>query len=136
MRKWINRGLSFALSILVSLSVCDAGRADDDKTGNDSKPATVKPAESKPERGLTDRERWLLERVEQLEKRVADLESKDAKPAVEAVAVKEKGPEPGANVSGGMTNSATPVTSARSVTPATASMVAVPSSMSASIAAA
>ena len=69
MRKWVIRGLAFGLTLLVSLSVCDFGCADDTKTGNDSKPAAVKPAESKPEAGLTNRERWLLERVEQLEKR-------------------------------------------------------------------
>src|SRR5260221_7591006 len=80
MRKWVNRGLSLGLSMLVSSSVCDVGRADDSKAGSDSNPAVTKPIENKPEAGLTDRERWLLERVEQLEKRVADLESKDAKP--------------------------------------------------------
>src|SRR6266849_4732712 len=98
MRKWVKSGLAFGLSMLVSLSVCDVGRADDTKAGNDSKPSAMKAApESKPEGGLTDRERWLLERVEQLEKRVADLESKDGKPAAEAAAVAagEKGAEPG-----------------------------------------
>src|ERR1700751_6389508 len=104
-------GLAFGLSMLVSLSVCDLGRADDGKAGNDSKPATVKPAsESKPEAGLTERERWLLERVEQLEKRVADLESKDAKPGVEASVA------PGPSNSDGMRSAAKPVSSAPSAT--------------------
>src|SRR5260370_21578652 len=39
-----------------------------------SKAAPIKPDAPAP--GLTERERWLLDRVEQLEKRVADLESK------------------------------------------------------------
>jgi Putative beta-barrel porin-2, OmpL-like. bbp2 len=40
-----------------------------------------------PQPGLTERERWLLEKVEQLEKRVADLESKSTKSSdVHAVA--------------------------------------------------
>lgn len=52
----------------------------DDHAGRDSatKPETAKPATSKadPPAPLTERERWLLDRVEQLEKRVAELESK------------------------------------------------------------
>jgi len=136
MRKWVNRGLAVGLSMLVSLSVCDVGRADDTKTGNDSKPSVPKAAENKTEGGLTDRERWLLERVEQLEKRVADLESKDAKPAAEAAAAREKGPEPGPSASGGMTATAKPAASAPSAMLTSAPAGAVPSSMSKSIAAA
>jgi len=130
MRKRVKSGLAFGLSMLVSLSVCDLGRADDAKAPNDSKPSVTKPAENKPEAGLTDRERWLLERVEQLEKRVADLESKDAKPAAEA-AVREKGAEPGLSVSAGI--AATPKPAAAL---AAASAGAVPGSMTTSIAAA
>jgi len=56
--------------------------ADDEEKGNPpSKAAPIKPAAASP--GLTERERWLLDRVEQLEKRVADLESK-GKPATDA----------------------------------------------------
>ena len=52
MRKLCRSGLAFGMSMLVSLSVCDLGRADDGKAGNDSKTATVKPvSESKPEMG-------------------------------------------------------------------------------------
>jgi hypothetical protein len=135
MRKWVNRGLAVGLSMLVSLSVCDVGRADDTKAGNDSKPSATKPAENKPEAGLTDRERWLLDRVEQLEKRVADLESKDAKPAAQAAVVREKGVEPGPSVSGGITAAAKPA-SAPSAKLTSAPAGAVPSSMATSIAAA
>jgi hypothetical protein len=136
MRKWVRSGLAFGLSMLVSLSVCDLGRADDTKAGNDSKPSVTKAAENKPEAGLTDRERWLLERVEQLEKRVADLESKDAKPAAEAAAVREKGAEPGPSVSGGITAAAKPAASAPSAKLTSAPAGAVPSSMATRIAAA
>ncbi|HWY08480.1 MAG TPA: outer membrane beta-barrel protein [Candidatus Acidoferrales bacterium] len=136
MRKWVNRGLAVGLSMLVSLSVCDVGRADDGKPGNDSKPSVTKAAENKPEAGLTDRERWLLERVEQLEKRVADLESKDGKPAAESAVVREKGTEPGTSVSGGMTVAAKPAASAPSAMLTSAPAGAVPSSMATSIAAA
>ena len=55
----------------------------DDKASSDSstkaeKTETAKPVTSKadPPAPLTERERWLLDRVEQLEKRVAELESK------------------------------------------------------------
>jgi hypothetical protein len=136
MRKWVRSGLALGLSMLVSLSVCDIGHADDTKVGNDSKPATVKPAESKPETGLTDRERWLLERVEQLEKRVADLESKDGKPAAEAAAAREMDAKPGPSVSGGMTATPRPAVSAPSAKLTSAPAGAVPSSMATSIAAA
>jgi len=137
MRKWVRSGLAFGLSVLVSLSVCDVGRADDTKAGNDSKPAAVKAApESKPETGLTDRERWLLERVEQLEKRVADLESKDALPAAEAATVPDKGAAPVPGVYGGMTAAAKPAASAPSAKLTSAPAGAVPASMAASIAAA
>ena len=60
----------------------------DDKASSDSatkaEKATAKPVTSKADAPgeLTERERWLLDRVEQLEKRVAELESKsDAKAA-------------------------------------------------------
>src|SRR5258706_4873821 len=48
--------------------------ADDSKDNTPSKAAPIKPDAPAP--GLTERERWLLDRVEQLETRVADLESK------------------------------------------------------------
>src|SRR6266481_599333 len=137
MRKWVRSGLAFGLSMMVSLSVCDLGRADDTKAGNDSKPSAPKAVTAnKAETGLTDRERWLLERVEQLEKRVADLESKDAKPAAESAVVGEKGTEPGTSVSGGMTAAAKPAASAPSAMLTSPPAGAVPSSMSTSIAAA
>jgi hypothetical protein len=120
--------------MLVSLSVCDVGRGDDTKAGNDSKSAVTKAAENRPEAGLTDRERWLLERVEQLEKRVADLESKDAKPAAEAAGAREKGAEP--SVYGGMAPATKAAASAPSAGLTSAPAGAVPSSMATSIAAA
>src|SRR6266436_1710901 len=137
MRKWVRSGLAFGLSMMVSLSVCDLGRADDTKAGNDSKPSAPKAVTANNvETGLTDRERWLLERVEQLEKRVADLESKDAKPAAESAVVREKGTEPGTSVSGGMTAAAKPAASAPSAMLTSPPAGAVPSSMSTIIAAA
>jgi hypothetical protein len=56
----------------------------DDKNDN-SAPAKAAPIKmDSPAPGLTERERWLLDRVEQLEKRVADLESKGNSPAAPA----------------------------------------------------
>jgi len=67
----------------------------DDK--NDSNPpakaAPIKMDASAP--GLTERERWLLDRVEQLEKRVADLESRgNPSAAAEASASQPASPNP------------------------------------------
>jgi hypothetical protein len=64
-----------------------AFRDDDGKKEPPAKPAAAAKIEAPAP--LTERERWLLDRVEQLEKRVADIESKGnptAAPAVEAAA--------------------------------------------------
>src|SRR6266436_9079686 len=50
-----------------------ASTDDNDKSERLSKPAAAKMEAPAP---LTERERWVLDRMEQLEKRVADLESK------------------------------------------------------------
>src|SRR3979411_491583 len=52
--------------------------ADDGKGEPPAKPAAAAKIEAPAP--LTERERWLLDRVEQLEKRVADLESKSNTP--------------------------------------------------------
>src|SRR5467141_4203549 len=57
--------------------------ADDDGKGEPpAKPAATAKIETPAP--LTERERWLLDRVEQLEKRVAELEAKGSLPAVPA----------------------------------------------------
>jgi len=78
--KWI---LASMLLCLLALGVPKSTRADDDKKDTDSstKPAPKTEAPPKTASGLTEREQWLLDRVEQLEKRVAELEAKQAKPA-------------------------------------------------------
>jgi hypothetical protein len=65
------------LSVLAFALPC-TGSADDDKkdTDNPKTPSSKTEASAKPSAGLTEREQWLLERVEQLEKRVAELEAK------------------------------------------------------------
>ena len=82
MRSCRNRLLLLGAGLVLSVAVC-VGHADDTKDGKDMAErakATAKAVESKPEVGLTDRERWLLDRVEQLERRVAELEAKGGKP--------------------------------------------------------
>ena len=61
--------------------LCIRALADDGKKSGDSASSGASESHpavpaSKPESGLTDRERWLLDRVDQLEKRVEELESK------------------------------------------------------------
>src|SRR5882762_7329871 len=59
--------------------------ADDKETGNPpAKPALAKPDSPAP---LTERERWMLDRMEQLEKRVAELESKSNPPVAPATEI-------------------------------------------------
>ena len=87
MRSFRNRLLLLGSGLALGLVASGVGWADDTKDGRDTAraaTATAKPAERKPEAGLTDRERWLLDRVEQLERRVAELEAKGGKPGAEA----------------------------------------------------
>jgi hypothetical protein len=71
-------GLKRVVSLMLVAICCGSmipgsASADDDKNEASAKPAAAKMEAPAP---LTARERWLLDRVEQLEKRVADLESK------------------------------------------------------------
>jgi Putative beta-barrel porin-2, OmpL-like. bbp2 len=76
--KWI---LASMLFCLLALGVPKSARADGDKKDTDSstKPAPKTEAPPKTASGLTEREQYLLDRVEQLEKRVAELEAKKPK---------------------------------------------------------
>jgi hypothetical protein len=116
------RILSVAKSILASMLLCllalgvpKSARADDDKKDTDSstKPAAKTEAPPKTATGLTDREQWLLDRVEQLEKRVAELEAKQPKPADPSGATEAK--------------IANPLPSAPSPAPIVTSLPAIPS---------
>jgi len=91
--KRFQRLASLGLSaLLLSAGLSPSVLADDGRDGRDDKDKsapTAKTAPAKPElpsAGLTERERMLLDRVEQLEKRVAELESKSSSgnPAPEA----------------------------------------------------
>src|SRR5262252_10115892 len=66
-KKFLRLSLHGALSAILAATAVFAD--DDAKTRTPTSAGAPKP-------GLTERERWLLDRVEQLEKRVAELESK------------------------------------------------------------
>ncbi|HMD40837.1 MAG TPA: outer membrane beta-barrel protein [Candidatus Acidoferrum sp.] len=71
--------ITLAVALLCLSTAPEAVFADDGKDDKDktSAPAKVAPAKTDPAAaGLTERERMLLDRVEQLEKRVAELEGK------------------------------------------------------------
>jgi putative OmpL-like beta-barrel porin-2 len=115
---------AFALLVLFSLAFCSKGLADDatkssdstktDTDTNASTTAAKKPAPVSPAPGLTEREQWLLNRVEQLEKRVEELEAKEhagrpsAAPAVATVAASGHAATP----AGAAGNSAAPAITA------------------------
>ena len=80
---WVFLALALSSSMAPDLLIAD----EEGKANLPSKAAPIRPDAPAP--GLTERERWLLDRVEQLEKRVADLESKGnpaAAPAADASA--------------------------------------------------
>jgi Putative beta-barrel porin-2, OmpL-like. bbp2 len=73
----------WTILFLLTLGFCPNGLADDATHTNDppkshaTTTATNKPVPSSPLPGLTEREQWLLNRMEQLEKRVEELEARD-----------------------------------------------------------
>jgi len=83
-----------------TLFAADDGTAEKKPAASEADPAksaAAKPASSKidaPQPGLTERERWLLDRVEQLEKRVAELEAKSNPSAASPVEVSAVQPVP------------------------------------------
>lgn len=83
--------LSVSVAILVGGLVCQAAFADDDRSKSES--ARVSSKTSAPTE-LTERERLLLERVEQLEKRVAKLEGKRNAPGTRTEVVPSTAVEP------------------------------------------
>jgi hypothetical protein len=80
--------LSFALLSFFGCGIYALdGTPDDDKSSDSTaKPVAKSPSPSTPAPGLTEREQWMLERIEQLEKRVAELESKESGASTAAAA--------------------------------------------------
>src|SRR5260370_13602072 len=92
-----NRTLFLILlaALLCASIVPDRVRADEKDTSNPtskSAPAKSDAAKIEAPAPLTERERWLLDRVELLEKRVAELETKGSSPAARAAAAASRQP--------------------------------------------
>jgi hypothetical protein len=77
---WLLLAVSLGTSIVPSRLLAD----DNEASKPPAKPAPAKPDSPAP---LTERERWMLDRMEQLEKRVAELESKGNPPVTPATEV-------------------------------------------------
>ena len=88
MRMFIIRKLMLGLAVLclLGLGVPRIGHADDETKYTDAaaRPSATAASSAKPSSGLTEREQWLLNRVEQLERRVAELEAKQPKSPTES----------------------------------------------------
>jgi len=83
----ITRVCVLLILLAVSLAASVSSQADDTKKPNNPPALADDSTPKKTEGGLTDRERMLLDRVELLEKRVAELESKKAPPDKESPVV-------------------------------------------------
>jgi hypothetical protein len=114
-----------SLIALLSLSLAPNCLLADDDNKEDQPPKTTLVKPSAPLPALTDRERWLLDRVEQLEKRVAELESKSN--SAPATTVETAKPVDGAPADSGATPSVAATSSAPSGTPGAASISSIAS---------
>src|SRR5260370_30277798 len=120
MRAFKHDGTLFPIllaTLLCASMVPDRLLVDENDTSNQlskSAPAKSDAAKIEAPAPLTERERWLLDRVELLEKRVAELETKGGSPAAPAAAAASSQPD-------SLSPSTSAVTaSAASVTPAPA----------------
>jgi len=110
MIKGTEQFLKLLLVVILSTSVVP-NLALADEAGKDQPPEAAKSAKpDAPQPGLTERERMLLDRVEQLERRVAELESKTqpATPGVPAATVESKPPTAGTAMVASVATSADP----------------------------
>jgi hypothetical protein len=93
------------LATLLSATIVPARLLADDKDSNNP-PAKTAPVKSDSPAPLTERERWMLDRVEQLEKRVAELEAKNSPAAAKATETAVAQPAPAQPAPASMTNAA------------------------------
>ncbi|HEY6387974.1 MAG TPA: outer membrane beta-barrel protein [Candidatus Acidoferrum sp.] len=122
MREFLNKRVSIFIVFTVLLCTLAAParlRANDEK---DKNPPSAKTAPAKPDAlaPLTERERMLLDRVEQLEKRVAELETKGAPSVAPSAASAAEVVALHPNLADNVTASVTKVTPAERGGPATA----------------
>jgi Putative beta-barrel porin-2, OmpL-like. bbp2 len=89
MRKFFVRTTSLGLALVsffgLGLYAADGTPDDAKKSDSTAQPAAKSTFPSAPAPGLTEREQWMLERIEQLEKRVAELESKESGAAASVI---------------------------------------------------
>jgi hypothetical protein len=88
--------LGFAYLCLLNPATYGAdGTPDGTKDKDSTAKSAAKPdASAKASSGLTEREQWMMERIEQLEKRVAELESKGSGAAATTAAAPASSPSP------------------------------------------
>ena len=100
MRTFKHDGKSFRILIaaLLCASLVPNRSLADDKESNNTTPPKSAPIKAESPAPLTERERWMLDRMEQLEKRVAELEAKSNPSTVSATpgtAAQPASPNPG-----------------------------------------
>ena len=91
--KHVERLLQIIFATLLFTSIFSNRLLADDKDSN-SPPAKTAPVKSDSPAPLTERERWMLDRMEQLEKRVAELEARSNPAASKATDTAEAEPLP------------------------------------------
>jgi hypothetical protein len=134
MRVLFGRVVLMACVVLCVLSpaVCSADGTGDAKKDKDTDSAAKSPTKTNAPSatGLTEREQWMLERIEQLEKRVAELESKE--PNATATAAPKNAPGASGNSATAGTSSVAASAAASGVpgTPGVTSVSADPGSSS------
>jgi hypothetical protein len=129
MRAYRHDGTLFPIllaTLLCASMVPDRLMADDKDTGNPpskSAPAKSDGAKIEAPAPLTERERWLLDRVELLEKRVAELETKGSAPAAPAAAAASSQPGSLSSSTSTVAPSAASVTSAPAAAEANSNVI-------------
>ncbi|MGB2666533.1 MAG: outer membrane beta-barrel protein [Candidatus Acidiferrum sp.] len=124
--------MACVLLCVLSPAVCSADGTGDAKKDKDTDSAAKSPTKTNAPSatGLTEREQWMLERIEQLEKRVAELESKE--PNATATAAPKNAPGASGNSATAGTSSVAASAAASGVpsTPGITSVSADPGSSS------
>ena len=118
--------LACVVLCLLSPAVYSADGNGDGKKDKDTDSAAKSPTKpnAPPASGLTEREQWMLDRIEELEKRVAELESKDSNATATAT------PK---NAPGASGNSATPGANSVAASAAASGVPGTPGATSASV---
>jgi Putative beta-barrel porin-2, OmpL-like. bbp2 len=134
MRVLFGRVVLLACVVLCVLSpaVCSADGTGDAKKDKDTDSAAKSPTKpnAPSNTGLTEREQWMFERIEQLEKRVAELESKEPNAAATAAPKNAPGASGNSATAGASSVAASAAASGVPGTPGVTSVSADPGSSS------